>query len=282
MKRLWLVVGAALAGLSVIVVAAVAAPSGPPSSTAGLEANLPDLRTVVPRHLQVVNEHQRELLRFSNGIANTGNGPWALRPKHTLGLQPTTTAIQEIRSSGAKYLCGTQPKQITACYTILAEHEATIFEFHPTHNHWHTGQVALFQIRQGSPTGPLAGGQQFKTGFCLIDLVNLDGNAPTSQKVFWDCETSYQGVSAGWIDQYHQATDGQELEVTALPDGDAYYLVSTTNPDGVFRELSTGNNAAWQRFALTGRGTGNRKLTLLEHSPCESPALCGAYTANRG
>ena len=104
-------------------------------------------------------------------------GPWALRPKHTLGLQPTTTAIQAIRSSGAKYRCGTQPKRVTECYTILAEHEATIFEYHPTHNHWHTGQVALFQIRQGSPTGPVAGGQQFKTGFCLIDHVNPDGNA---------------------------------------------------------------------------------------------------------
>jgi len=266
----------------VIVVAAVAAPSGPPSPTAELQANLPDLRTVVPRHLQVVNEHQRELLRFSNGIANTGNGPWALRPKHTLGLQPTTTAIQEIRSSGAKYQCGTQPKQVTECYTILAEHEATIFEYHPTHNHWHTGQVALFQIRQGSPTGPVAGGQQFKTGFCLIDLVNLDGNAPGSEKVFWDCETSFQGISAGWIDQYHQATDGQQLEVTALPDGDAYYLVSTSNPDGVFIEQRTDNNRAWQRFELSGKGTGNRKLTMLEHSPCESPALCGAYTPNRG
>jgi hypothetical protein len=281
-NRSALVALTAVAGALTVAVVALAAPSGPPSSTTGLEANLPDLRTVVPRQVQLVNAQQRDILRFSNGIANTGPGPWALRPKHTLGLQPTTTAIQEVRSSGDKYLCGTQPKQVTACYTILAEHEATIFEFHPTHNHWHTGQVALFQIRQGSPTGPVADGQQFKTGFCLIDLIRHDGNAPTSEKVFWDCETSYQGVSSGWIDQYHQATDGQQLDVTSLPDGDDYYLVSTTNPDGVFLEQRTDNNVAWQRFALTGRGTGNRKLTLLEHSPCESPALCGAYTANRG
>ena len=282
MNRIALVALTAAAGVLTVAVVALAAPSGPPTATAGLDAYLPDLRTVVPRHLQVVNEQQRELLRFSNGIANSGTGPWALRPEHTLGLQPTTTAIQEIRSSGAKYRCGTQPKQVSECYTILAEHDATTFEYHPTHNHWHTGQVALFQIRQGSPTGPVAGGQQVKTGFCLIDLVNLDGNAPGSEKVFWDCETSFQGISAGWIDQYHQATDGQQLEVTALPDGDAYYLVSTSNPDGVFLEQRTDNNRAWQRFALSGKGTGNRKLTLLEHSRCDGPALCGAYTPNRG
>ena len=34
----------------------------------------PDLQTVVPLQLQIVNQDQREILRFSNGIANTGNG----------------------------------------------------------------------------------------------------------------------------------------------------------------------------------------------------------------
>ena len=69
------------------------------------------------------------------------------------GLTPTTTAIQEIRDSGAEYRCGEQPKQATACYNVVSERAATVFEFHPTHNHWHTGQVALFEVRKGSPTG---------------------------------------------------------------------------------------------------------------------------------
>ncbi|HSL63573.1 MAG TPA: lysyl oxidase family protein [Gaiellaceae bacterium] len=280
MNRTSLVAVVGLVGLLSIVVVAVAAPS--PGAPAELSANLPDLRTVVPRHVQLVNQQQRDVLRFSNGIANTGGGPWALRPEHTLGGAPKTTAIQEIRSSGALYRCGTEPKQVKECYTVLAEHPATTFEYHPTHNHWHTGQVALFEIRTGSPSGPLAAGQSFKTGFCLIDLVRLDGNAPSSEKVFWDCETSFQGISAGWIDQYHQSTDGQQLDLTDVEDRDDLYLVSTSNPDGVFLEQRSDNNTAWQRFALTGKGTGNRKLTLLEHSPCESPALCGEFTANRG
>ena len=61
-------------------------------------------------------------------------------------------------------------------------------------------------------------------------------NAPTSQKTFWDCYTSYQGVSVGWVDQYHQSTDGQQVDLTGVPNATDYYLVSTTNPTGAFLE----------------------------------------------
>src|SRR5262245_43095467 len=43
-------------------------------------AHLPDLQTVVPQHLNLVNQQQREILRFSNSIANTGTGPLELHP----------------------------------------------------------------------------------------------------------------------------------------------------------------------------------------------------------
>lgn len=42
---------------------------------------LPDLMTVVPKHLQIQNSQQNEMLRFSNGIANVGLGPWWLEPE---------------------------------------------------------------------------------------------------------------------------------------------------------------------------------------------------------
>jgi hypothetical protein len=241
----------------------------------------PDLRTVVPDHLNLVNQQQHEYLRFSNGVANTGPGPWALRPEHELGSTPTTTAIQEIRSSNAQYLCGTQPKQNDPCYTILGEQAVSIFEYHPTHNHWHTADVARFEVRQGSPTGPVVGGNSIKVGFCLLDLYNLEGNAPTSEKVFWDCYTSYQGVQSNWVDQYHQSTDGQQVELTGLPNRTDYYLVSTTNPTGVFIEQNKTNNTAWAKFALSADSNGNRKVTVTAHSPCESPGMCGDLSPNR-
>jgi lysyl oxidase len=261
-------------GAAAVVLAGKPAPTG-----AGL---LPDLRTVVPAHLQLVNEHQRETLRFANGIANTGAGPWALRPEPPLEQATTTvTAVQEFRDSGALYKCGTQPKQVTDCYNVVSEQAAGTFVFHPAHNHWHIGDVALFEVRKGSPTGPVVGGNSIKTTFCLIDWYKLDDNARTAERVFFDCYHSFQGISSGWVDQYHQSTEGQQLDLTGVPNASDYYLVSTANYARIFTESDYTNNTAWVKFRLFTDSNGNRKLEVLDHSPCESPGMCGERSTNR-
>ena len=268
-----------MAGLALAVGAiALAGKPGTPDTS-----KYPDLRTVVPTHLNLVNQQQNEYLRFSNGIANTGPGPWAMRPENELGgSTPMTVAWQEIRSNGSRYLCGTQPKPNDPCYTVLSEQAVSSFEYHPVHNHWHTADVARFEVRKGSPTGAVVGSNSIKVGFCLIDLYNLTGNAPTSEKVFWDCYTSYQGVSPGWVDQYHQSTFGQQVDLTGVPNATDYYLVSTTNPTGAFLEQDKTNNTAWVRFTLSNDSNGNRKVTVTANSPCESgTGLCGERSTNR-
>jgi hypothetical protein len=280
MHRTAAVLATFLCGALVIVAAAMAARPG--GGGADLTLLYPDLRTVVPKHLNLVNEHQREYLRFSNGIANTGGGPWAMRPDPPLDqATDTTTAIQEIRSNGAYYKCGEQPKQVTDCYTVLSEYPTSRFEYHPAHNHWHMGDVALFEVRKGSPTGPVVGGNSIKTTFCLIDWYKLDDNSPSSERVFFDCYTSYQGISVGWVDQYHQATTGQQVDLTGVPNGTDYYLVSTANADRVFLERDYGNNTAWVRFTLSSDSNGNRKVTATASSQCDSPGLCGENSTNR-
>jgi hypothetical protein len=262
-------------GTAAIVMAGKPAPTG-----TGL---LPDLRTVVPAHLQLVNEHQRETLRFANGVANTGAGPWALRPEPPLEQAvDTTTAVQEIRDSGALYKCGTQPKQVTTCYNVVSERAAGTFVYHPAHNHWHIGDVALFEVRKGSPTGPIVGGNSIKTTFCLIDWYKLDDNSPAAERVFFDCYHSFQGISSGWVDQYHQSTEGQQLDLTGVPNANDYYLVSTANYAQRYTESDYTNNTAWVKFRLTSDSNGNRKVELTgEHSPCSSPGLCGERSTNR-
>lgn len=278
MRRSVVVCSLFLAGALTIVAAALAGRGG----GTDLTALYPDLRTVVPQHLNLVNQQQNEFLRFSNGIANTGGGPWAMRPDPPLGQATSTvTAIQEIRSNGAYYKCGEQPKQVTDCYTVLAEYPTSVFEYHPTHNHWHINDVALFEVRKGGPTGPVVGGNSIKTTFCLIDWYKLEDNSPSAERVFFDCYTSYQGISVGWVDQYHQATDGQQVDLTGLPNGDDYYLVSTSNADGVFLEQDYTNNTAWVRFTLSQGSQGNRKVTVTATSPCATPGLCGENTTNR-
>ena len=278
--RARLIVSTVVAGGVVLAVGATLALAGKPDGGASTTL-YPDLRTVVPAHLNLVNQQQNEYLRFSNGIANTGGGPWAMRPENELGVNPTTTAIQEIRSSNAQHKCGEQPKPADPCYTIVQEQAVSIFEYHATHNHWHTADVARFEVRKGSPTGPVMGENSIKIGFCLLDLYRLDGNAPTSGKTFWDCYTSYQGVSVGWVDQYHQATDGQQVVLTDLQDANDYYLVSTTNPTGVFLEQDKTNNTEWVKFTLSSESNGNRKVTVTGHSPCEDPGMCGERATNR-
>ncbi|MGH2484268.1 MAG: lysyl oxidase family protein [Candidatus Limnocylindria bacterium] len=252
----------------------------PPSGGAGL---LPDLRTVVPTHLQLVNAGQQETLRFSNGIANTGPGPWALRPEPPLSDATTVvSAVQEIRDSGALYKCGEQPKQVTECYNVVTESVAGTFEFHPAHNHWHIGDVALFEVHQGSPTGPIVGGNSIKTTFCLIDWYKLADNSPAAERVFFDCYHSFQGISSGWVDQYHQATEGQQLDLTGVPNAENYYLVSTANYAQIFTEADTTNNTAWVRFRLYADSQGNRKVEVTDHSDCVmGSGLCGERSTNR-
>ena len=281
MRRTATILALFLAGALTIVAAALAGKGGGGGTTAST-ALYPDMRTVVPQHLNLVNEHKRDLLRFANGIANTGGGPWAMRPEPSLDQATDfTTAIQEIRTLSTRYECGTQPKQVLECYDVVQEFPTSRFEFHAAHNHWHMGDVALFEVRKGSPTGPVVGGNSIKTTFCLIDWYKLEDNSPAPERNFADCYTSYQGVSVGWVDQYHQATPGQEVDLTGAPNGTDYYLVSTANHARVFLEQDYTNNTAWVKFTLSQESNGNRKVTVTGHSPCDSPGLCGANTANR-
>ena len=275
MRRLFLAALTA-AALTLLALAFAAVEGGGAASSAGL---LPDMRTVVPTHLQLVNQQQRETLRFSNGIANVGPGPWALRPDRPLDDENQVVgAIQEIRDSNAALSCVDNPPP---CFNVVSEQLAGLFEFHPAHNHWHIGSVALFEVRRGSPTGRVVGGNSIKTTFCLIDWYKLDDNARTPERVFFDCYHSYQGIQAGWVDQYHQSTEGQQLDLTGVPNRDDYYLVSTANPDRIFIEADTENNTAWVKFRLYTDSQGNRKVEVTDHSPCESPGLCGARSTNR-
>jgi hypothetical protein len=231
-----------------------------PPAGAGL---LPDLRTVVPAHLQIVNQQQRDYLRFSNGIANTGVGPLALRPE-TAGT--VTNGIQEIRDANN---------------AVVEEFLASTYEFHPAHNHWHLDDVALFEVREGSPTGAVVGENSKKVTFCLLDWYRLDGNSNTAAREFWDCETGYQGILPGWVDQYHHSLEGQKLDLTTAPNGVDLYLVSTSNFAKRFRESDYTNNTEWVRFRLAQDSSGNRKVTLTGHSPCETDAMCGIGVPNR-
>ena len=107
----------------------LAAPLSLPAHSASTGL-LPDIQTIVPKQLQIVNAHQRELLRFSNGIVNTGVGHFRLRPLLVdSGAGVEQHAIQEI---------------LDADGNIVAEYDVSRYEFHAAHDHWHIDAVAQF------------------------------------------------------------------------------------------------------------------------------------------
>jgi hypothetical protein len=230
----------------------------------------PDLRSANPHHFTVQNDHQHEWIRFSNLIANTGQGGLRLRPEHDLQAN-ITTGFQEV---------------MDAAGNIVIDQPVSEFVFHPAHNHWHMQSVALFEIRtaaddgRGGRFGQVFSNQSQKTSFCLIDVIKLEGNSNSTDRTYWDCfPDEHQGISAGWGDQYHHELAGQELEITGAKPG-IYYLISTANPEGRYLETTTANNTAWTSFRITRDSNGNPKITEVSSSPC-SGTLCGEDIPNR-
>jgi hypothetical protein len=257
------------------------------TATGFAEARFPDLRTVVPTQLNLVNSHGRELLRFSNGIANLGDGPWRMRPEFPLSSLEPQKAIQEVLDS------------TDSSGNIVVSAEVSQFEFHADHNHWHIGGVALYEFRTSvtagvfpigsADIGPVAvndlgNAQSVKTTFCLIDWIRYGGNSnngSSTTRYYWDCFGDYQGISVGWVDQYHHGTPGQVLDVTGLAPG-RYYVVSTCNPESNFLEMDLKNNRAWVAVTLTRDSKGNPKVSLLTNSyALEGEGLPAVYSTNR-
>ena len=281
-----LIVSAVVTAASVgaaTVVAGGGKPAGSDPCAAGLQ---PDLQAVVPHHLGIQNTAGREYLRLDNGIANVGAGPWHLRPDTVIaGETGTTTAIQDLWS--------TKGGASDPASRIVCSVPTTTFEYHPAHNHWHIGSVARFGVHKAKDSG--AGGgigdiyvnnlgvaQSFKTTFCLIDWIKIEDNSRTPERTYWACDRTapYQGVSVGWIDQYHMSLEGQEIDLTGAPVG-IYYLTVHVNDDGVFIESDRTNNLSWVSFRLSRESKGNPKITLVGHSDCSSPNMCGEELPNR-
>jgi hypothetical protein len=227
---------------------------------------IPELKTVVPQQLQIVNDHQNVVLRFSNGIANTGKGVWEMVPVIPADKNNPQGANQTFRDANGN--------KVGSCTT------GSESVYHPAHKHFHISGVALFEVHALGIDGKVIG-NSLKVTSCLIDWVRLQGNSPDNERVYNSCDSGVQGISPGWVDQYHMATEGQSIDITKAPAG-KYYLVSTANPEKFFVEVDNGeeDNKAWVSFDLSRDSTGNPKIAITGHSDC-SDGLCGEDFPNR-
>ena len=111
----------------------------------------------------------------------------------------------------------------------LASHH--IYEFSECHQHYHFMHYGNFTFGDQQPSNS-------KRGFCLQSTDRLSNNeyAPL-QNPYSDC--SYQGIAAGWGDNYNAGIDCQWIDVTGYdvskgPVKDSIH--ETFNPDGFLCE----------------------------------------------
>lgn len=255
-------------------------------------AKLPDMVTVVPQQIGLTHQQQTEWIRFTNNIVNIGEGPWWM--ESDLDVDSDTSehpAAYQVFYGGSTNVPHDAVPPAFNVEGYLDRCEIGEFDFHPEHNHWHIAQVADYRVcseaafleaYEGGTPGecvpPIHVEPADKVTFCLIDWTKIGDKTATSDdtRTFWDCYTSFQGISPGWGDQYHHSLADQGINITEAPSG-TYYLVSTVNPDGIFFEGDYSNNSAWVKFELSPEGKGqgdddgNRKVTVLEGA-CDGPA----------
>lgn len=192
-------------------------------------------------------------LRFTNGWANHGVGPWETTPSGNALTDdcdgdgtPTNDAIvdQTIYQDGngnGIFERGTD--------TDVDNVPAGCMIFHPSHNHFHVeeaGEYSLLAEPAGAPAGDSS-----KVSFCLLDVGAFDLSLPGApQSPFYGgCSQDVQGISVGWYDEYGFYLDGQSIDISGLSAGN-YCLRSEFDPEGLFVELDETNNLAEQRYHL--------------------------------
>lgn len=238
---------------------------------------LPDLATIRPSDLQVVSPGTwfvepvgaalapgcgpdealeglaRRCLRFSNGVANVGEGPLEVK------LAPQDAAL----SFAAQ---GRFVQLIRSTDGSVREEVVGPASFHATHGHYHYTGLATYELYEYDEATKTRGElvrEGRKAGFCfydtaMVDLARADvGEQGYDGRGCFDPASStegsswYTGVSPGFTDFYGWYLPDQYVEIAGVPDG-TYELVSIADGYGTLVESDTSNNAGTAIFRLAG------------------------------
>ncbi len=195
-----------------------------------------------------------DVIRFSQGTPNVGNGPLRIvggEDNH----DGTQNVYQRIYDDQGGY----------------TERLAGLFEFHPEHNHIHFNEFAEYRLFAATPDANSDGvpelGEQVrggeKTSFCLIDVAQYPTTPPLPNAdpdgSGLGCDTE-QEISVGWEDIYGAGTPGQEVNVAGLEPGQ-YWLEAIVDPENHFTELDETNNYA--RILITLRDDTRSQLVTV-------------------
>ena len=219
----------------------------------------PDFASAVPHHFTVQNTWQDEILRFSNGIANIGAGPFQIRPENN----PTTLKTTASRR------CSTRPARSSSDQAVSE------FVFHPAAQPLahHRGRpvrgARCPRRRHGRQLGRHRRRAVAEDDVLPDRLDQARGNSNNNGRTYTDCKpTLARGSrSAGSTSTTRPSKARRSRSRASLPG--IYYLVTTANPDGNFLETTTTNNTAWTSFRLTRDNTWQRE----DHGDLAQPLL---------
>jgi hypothetical protein len=148
-----------------------------------------------------------------------------------------------------------------------------LFDDSPGEQEWHFQQFAQYRLLDASKRTAV---RSHKEAFCLAPThaYNLlrpgaawipaftglgDGNCGQATAL-WMREQ----LPLGWADTYTQSSDGQNFDVTSLPNG-TYYIEIIANPEKLLHETSMANNISLRKIILGGT-PGHRTVRVPPYS----------------
>jgi len=237
---------AVASALAVLVAASASKPAGAATD------QLPDLGMAKITGIQIQQANGRRELRFTTRIVNVGAGNFELHGSRPSTSTPTMTVTQRIFDDAGAY----RDRATTAQMYFAGD----------GHNHWHTKNLARYQLSNLS-TGTNAG-TGAKEGFCFYD--NYPFGSPKAA-YYTSCGHNpsalreRMGISRGWGDAYSWRTVGQYIDVTALDDG-RYRLRTTADMDNWFLESNETNNVTWADIRIQGS-----RVSVIRYGPSAQP-----------
>lgn len=207
-----------------------------PTPLPEVEYILPDLKLTPPNVMYIQNRGEQKILRFDTTFYNIGPGPMELLGTTNTDLQKTIATQTVHKKDGT-----TETREVGA------------FVYHPGHDHlhWHVDKYGQFQIYDLEQR-LLAETDKFS--FCIWDEHSapeiIEGKPPTRK--YTRCPRSnIQGLSVGWGDTYKAQVEGQEIDITGIPDG-TYMVRSAINIDRKIMEKDYENNQATAIIKIAG------------------------------